>query len=94
MNLNNAVLFIYEHALSVLNPWDPSVIKTITEPELTADGFRVVSPSYPEFRVGMHYFRNTFFVSVHESGMNYLSAAWDQKMASSIYYKIVNALTS
>ena len=94
MNLTNAVNFIYEHGLDVIEPWESSIIKSITKPELASDGFRVISPSYPEFWVGMHYFGNTFFVSVHELGLNYSSAARDQKAAGSIYYKIVNALTS
>lgn len=95
MGLSNAVNFIYEHGLDIIEPWESSIIKTMTKAELTSSGFMVISSLYPEFWVGMYYFRNTFFVCIHEeSGTSYLSAARDQKKACTIYYEIVNALAS
>lgn len=95
MSLSSAVNFIYEHGLDIIEPWESSIIKTITKAKLTSNGFMVISSLHPEFWVGMYLFRNIFFVCIHEeSGTSYLSAARDQKKAGTVYYEIVNALAS
>ncbi|MBI2626318.1 MAG: hypothetical protein HYW69_01855 [Candidatus Nealsonbacteria bacterium] len=88
MELSEIVRFIY-NALSVVGPWNDAVISSITVPELTSDGFQIVSSDHS---VGMKEFRGTIFVSVHEPTVNYSSMARDQKRARTIYEQMVNAL--
>jgi len=92
MSLSRIVRFIYEHALSMIKPWDNVVIEAITVSQLTSDGFQIVAPTYPEYRVGMKEFEGTIFVSVHNPGINYSSMADDQKEARAIYDEMVDAL--
>lgn len=91
MDLSKVVAFIYWHALSMIEPWDDAVLKAMTVPELTKEGFRVVSSLDPEYRVGMDKFCGTIFVSVSGPMCDYSSMAIDQEKARVFYEEVVNA---
>lgn len=90
--MKKIVRFIYESALSMIEPWDDEILEAITRPLLTNDGFQIVAPPDSQHYVGMREYRGTIFVSVHASGVNYSSIAHDQKLARSFYDKVVNDL--
>lgn len=95
MNLSEIVRYIYYvHALGMMNHWDEAVFLTMTVPELTSDGFRIVATSAPRYWVGMKEFKHTIFVIVHEPYSNFASMAMDQDKARAIYNQMLDVLTA
>lgn len=92
MNFYEIVRYIYEHALSMIEPWDDDIIELVSKPELTNDGFRITAPEAPEYWVGMKEFQGTIFIQVHELRSNYSSMARNQEKAKAIYNRVVDAL--
>ena len=94
MNLSKITRFIYEHALSMIKPWDDAILEVMNVPQLTSDGFRITSSLDPEYYVGMKESGSVIFVNVHCPGINYSSMAhpYAQQEANVFYNEMVDAL--
>jgi len=90
MDINSIVRWLYDHFPC---EWDGMVLDSIVETELTSDGFKITSITYPEYWVEMEERRGSFFVSVCEPHCHYQSLAHGRTHETkAIYYQVVDGL--